>query len=1100
MRTEAPEEESSSNQDRLRNERLNSGYDKTGYRSSISRLRNAGDGNRSLFNAERDADPGPASTPDAKDDIGKKPGGSALGRAGRGLRDEIGDTMGGGGGRSMIGKGINMADKFMPPQARMAAKLAGFKNFAWGGKKQKVRSGIVGTLVGLLIFMLPAFKLLELPTISKLLQKLHMSQGEEFGDGRSARQVFYTIGGEAERGRLGIVLTPLADRWEKRMIEKTNMRPLYHTKTGRHVGYEFMGNRDDFIKFVQYSPNLKTAYTDVIKNGGRLISGRQALNETIMRPTVRSGDIPPISRTSTVIDLTTEGRSFKFTRHFIDAMGSIVGPIGASKLGSRLEKGRGGVTRMFGMFDNRRKDRDAKGTEKTQQEIKDRDAQYEKELLAKIEALINKDVPSVDVKNSKTRELVEKIKTETARAKAEGKNSKEIKALKSTIIKGAGPVAVLGGLCAVQDLGDDAADAKYRSLAMPMMRLGAIYGLSAGDQVRAGDNVNMDEVGVATKRLHKDGTSWNQNDDLRREQGLPVLKGEGFATPAATQLGNAANGKKPFFNYLDTYMNAPQPVLANVFLSIIPGVDTISLSTGCGVMDSVAGFGPIEFASEQFLAVLNVGFGLAGTSTDELYGWAVDSINGAGIDFSEYGGAPFMGVVNKGAFLLGNDRFMTMGGERLRTAEAASQRAVLLDSIREEQSSKSLFARYFDPSDYNSLTAQLGHRAPSSIQQVASNVNPSQAFGSVVSTFTPKAAAAELPDYGVARYGYTQRDEADDMFDNPFENARIVEDEANGGKLLNDMNDKYGKCFGMKVHYDDAGVHLENGSAVNVFKLEDANEEEFKVCRDVLLLNEKNPERINYTRYRFYLADAQIALSLACYEGEPEDEVTIAACQELGIDLASESNDQAAETVLGDGTIRETVTVKTPGKFITLPKKYSCAGRTTRIDSRVAPALAYLLDKYDMCADDGLADGHKSHGAGLGVDMRPRDQSKQNSKEEWKNTVERAARDMGWTGDSADDPKGAQKGCAPDYSGYGECVRGAGKIPKWVRWIGYNGDVDHGDPWHVKEAGGGSFAHIHLGWDAPPGSNPVSDVIIPKPIPAIYTFPAPIADDIKDLL
>lgn len=179
-----------------------------------------------------------------------------------------------------------------------------------------------------------------------------------------------------------------------------------------------------------------------------------------------------------------------------------------------------------------------------------------------------------------------------------------------------------------------------------------------------------------------------------------------------------------------------------------------------------------------------------------------------------------------------------------------------------------------------------------------------------------------------------------------------------------------------------------------------------------------------------------------------------------------------------------------------MPSRYSCPGRTTKIDSRIAASLAYLLTKYDMCVDDGLASGHKSHGAGLGVDIRPRDQNKQNSKDEWKKTVEAAARDMGWTGDSATDGRSGS-GCAPAYSGYGQCVGGSGDIPKWVRWIGYNGDVDHGDPWHIF---GGNYAHIHIGWASPNPSDAVSPTIIGSPISEVYTFPAPLPDDLKDLV
>jgi hypothetical protein len=201
----------------------------------------------------------------------------------------------------------------------------------------------------------------------------------------------------------------------------------------------------------------------------------------------------------------------------------------------------------------------------------------------------------------------------------------------------------------------------------------------------------------------------------------------------------------------------------------------------------------------------------------------------------------------------------------------------------------------------------------------------------------------------------------------------------------------------------------------------------------------------------------------------------------------------AADETGGNADMKKTITVSTPGKFIQLPSRYSCPGRVTKIDSRIAADIAYLVNNYNMCADDGLANGHLSHGAGLGIDMRPRSG---NSKDDWIKTVEKAARDIGWTGDGANDPRGSKPGCS-NYSGYGQCMGSVdSKIPKWARWIGYNGAVDHGDPWHVF---GGSYAHIHIGWDTP-NNDGVAESIIASPRASVYAFPAPVPDDLKDLI
>ena len=223
---------------------------------------------------------------------------------------------------------------------------------------------------------------------------------------------------------------------------------------------------------------------------------------------------------------------------------------------------------------------------------------------------------------------------------------------------------------------------------------------------------------------------------------------------------------------------------------------------------------------------------------------------------------------------------------------------------------------------------------------------------------------------------------------------------------------------------------------------------------------------------------------------------------DYGGGVQSSGSDQGSPTSCGGSSaggnadLKKTVTISTPGKFITLPSHYSCPGRTTIIDSRLAADIAYLVDHYNLCADDGLASGHLSHGAGTAVDMVPKNG---NSKEDWKNSAEKAARDMGWFGDGADDPRGSQSSCANYGAGdYGQCMHAVypDKMPTWLRWLGYNGAFQHGDPWHIY---GGAFPHIHIGWDTP-NHDGVSPTIISTPRESVYAFPAPIPDDLKGMV
>ena len=212
---------------------------------------------------------------------------------------------------------------------------------------------------------------------------------------------------------------------------------------------------------------------------------------------------------------------------------------------------------------------------------------------------------------------------------------------------------------------------------------------------------------------------------------------------------------------------------------------------------------------------------------------------------------------------------------------------------------------------------------------------------------------------------------------------------------------------------------------------------------------------------------------------------------------ASSGGCEPSSSTGGGAHLKDTIKVDKPGKFIALPARYGCGGTQHRIDSRIAAAVAYLVTKYNMCITAGLENGHNSHGAGLAIDAIPKQGS---DKSDWKNSTEAAARAIGWYGDSATDPKGTQRSCA-NYGGgdYGQCMHEVepSKFPKWMRWMGYNGAHCHGDTWHIY---GECKAHIHIGWASPNGGDAVSPTEISKPIPAVYTFEAPIPDDLKNLI
>jgi hypothetical protein len=120
------------------------------------------------------------------------------------------------------------------------------------------------------------------------------------------------------------------------------------------------------------------------------------------------------------------------------------------------------------------------------------------------------------------------------------------------------------------------------------------------------------------------------------------------------------------------------------------------------------------------------------------------------------------------------------------------------------------------------------------------------------------------------------------------------------------------------------------------------------------------------------------------------------------------------------------------GRFVPLPGE-----PWVRVDRRIVPDVLYLIRRYHVYVGAGYAvNGHELHGEhplGLAVDL---------------------------------------------YPGAGGSWRTVAKLAKWAeprqnhtrppfRWVGWNGDFNHGDPRHCR-ASRGCTAHLHLSWSHTP--------------------------------
>jgi len=143
----------------------------------------------------------------------------------------------------------------------------------------------------------------------------------------------------------------------------------------------------------------------------------------------------------------------------------------------------------------------------------------------------------------------------------------------------------------------------------------------------------------------------------------------------------------------------------------------------------------------------------------------------------------------------------------------------------------------------------------------------------------------------------------------------------------------------------------------------------------------------------------------------------------------------------GPAELGEAVRVYGPARDVEIPARYMAPGFSPDpIDARIWPNVRWLLDTYELRVTAGKETGHASHGDGSAIDAVPAEGL--GSLASWRQSVERAARDLGWS-----------PGCASAG------VRPACELVPAIEFVGYNGyDAAHGDPAHSGSP------HVHISW------------------------------------
>lgn len=658
----------------------------------------------------------------------------------------------------------------------------------------------------------------------------HFKANEEFGNDRTSKILLYALassGTQTQKGRLGITGNIAANKFEKRLLEKSGMRPVYQQGTGRFIGFEIVDDNKarEVLGDVGDQDTRASRRVEQSMGPGADIrtagEARDGNNTTLLRP-----DGSALPNDQRLVDLTEVGAADR--RAWIKTINRANGThFISSTIGSRILIKRGGVN-----FHPLNK------------------------VKGKIDAAIEKRI--IDRRNNSITQGVQSVNGITPENDAVDDNGDPVEPTQETIdasddtksfiddFKNSGALktttnaaVIIGVLCAAKQYGEGIEDYKYQNNVLPMMRLG-FNSMASGYQVMSGSDVDIGTLGVLVKYMYdkENGTSWQHAESIRAEQGKTG------GTPIAPEADLRDAGDKPrLFDALDS----------------IP-----ALGTACGAINGFFGLPIIKEVSgaisELTTGVIDRGLKLAGQpSSAELLESSMKAVAGKSVDTLSKGAA-FGNLANTGTFLAANDQATSMGGRDLSQAEWDNLDGAQMVYDEQDRQEQPFIARYFDPYESTSVVGSMIDAAPLTPSHAASMVmkpvnNIGASFAGLFSSFMPTVKADAPYDYGTPKRGFSLQEQRDPLYENPYENGMRDILEADLPTLNRDFGEK---CLGMTVTADDSGVHIETTAAVNVFKLKKENPE----CNE----KAKNDPRIQ--QYRMYIADANTALALACWEGD----------------------------------------------------------------------------------------------------------------------------------------------------------------------------------------------------------------------------------------
>lgn len=528
-----------------------------------------------------------------------------------------------------------------------------------------------------------------------------------------------------------------------------------------------------------------------------------------------------------------------------------------------------------------RKKEDAKST------LAERYKSFQEERRAKLSSGSNPDLPDGPGKGIFTK-IASKITTSVAQIAAES----------GTLV--AIPIAVAQLYCLVRDQADTIAQIQTLNKVMPMMA-SANEVISVGSKVQAGDDVDLETIGLLSKSFNSEGSSWSEastvkymtNPNSTGTESGPTTKTFDEYPELDPSNKSVIQSGDDFIKTADDYINLANTPTSGVGIAIttynaLPFENVKATDITCSVLDLP---GSLAFKAIDWIGRNGPGAPLYEAFSAKAEEWGQKAINwiaGTSIDLTEekYAGAPYMEAASLGARMMANESAMTTGGSVLSDA----QELALMEETNKylaQNDTRSSLAKAFDPYDYKNPLSKLAASLGSSTIIESFGVIRNEMSAQFASLFTSQtyAAAAAPSDvfYGVPKVGYDPRQLNKDAYEDPFDNAKIVYD-----ALSKDENKKkyFEDCTGVDITEDFDFVtraYESEDNPVALYMMNDYKEE----CKNM------QTDEILY-RTSVLALDTQVLKSFACMELDDEE-----ACQDINGDSSTSSTSTSTTGVTG---------------------------------------------------------------------------------------------------------------------------------------------------------------------------------------------------------